>query len=233
MVTVAREQSPRGEVVLRRRDHDGAVELRVNGAFVMDDQDTGTEQALARLALESVRRGADVGELAVLVAGLGLGFTLAEVLTDSRVGRVLVVELEPALVEWHRGGVVPGGDAALADPRVEVAVADIATLLPDLPGGSFDVVLLDVDNGPEFLVYESNATLYRPGFLTECHRMLAAGGVLAVWSSTPAEPLAADLTEVFGGSQVIDLPVRLGARPSTYRVLLGTRDESQRPAAPG
>jgi hypothetical protein len=35
---VARAVSERGELVLRRRDDDGALELRVNGVFVMDDR---------------------------------------------------------------------------------------------------------------------------------------------------------------------------------------------------
>lgn len=226
MVTVARAESARGEVVLRRRDRDGALELRVNGAFVMDDQQTGTERALARLALQAVQPRTADGELSALVAGLGLGFTLAEVLSDKRVGTVLVVEVEPALVEWHRAGLVTGCEAVVTDERAEVVVEDVAALLPQLAAGSFDLMLLDVDNGPEFLVYESNSALYRPGFLQECHRVLSSNGVLAVWSSTPAEPLSADLARVFGGCRTIDLPVTLGARSSTYRILLATRDMS-------
>ena len=36
---------------LRRRD-DGALELRVNGVFVMDDVETSSEHALARTVLD-------------------------------------------------------------------------------------------------------------------------------------------------------------------------------------
>ncbi len=229
MVTVARAQSGRGEIVLRRRDHDGALELRVNGAFVMDDRETGTERALARLAMEAVQARPGSRELTALVAGLGLGFTLAEILDYQRISRVLVVEVEPTVVEWHRTGLIPGRGAAVTDERVQVVVEDIAALLPRLADASLDMLLLDVDNGPEFLVYESNSTLYRPSFLQNCHRVVAPGGVLAVWSSTPARLLSADLTRVFGGCRTIDLPVTLGARPSTYRILLATRDST--PAA--
>ena len=83
----------------------------------------------------------------VLVGGLGLGFTLAEVLADPRVRRVVVAEIEPALVGWLRDGTVPHGPALLADPRVEVAVDDVADVIGG-PRASFDLVLLDVDNGP-------------------------------------------------------------------------------------
>ena len=83
--------SERGEVVLRRREHDGALELRVNGVFVMDTIETSSERELARATLAAVDPATDA--LEVLVGGLGLGFTLAEVLTDPRVARVLVVEI--------------------------------------------------------------------------------------------------------------------------------------------
>ena len=54
-VELARAESERGEVVLReRRDPDAGVnapavlELRVNGVFVMDTQETSSERGLAR-----------------------------------------------------------------------------------------------------------------------------------------------------------------------------------------
>jgi spermidine synthase len=92
-VELARASSPRGEVVLRAR-HEGhdapvVVELRVNGVFVMDSRETGTEQQLASGALAEVR-----APRSVLVAGLGLGFSAQAVLADRRVERLEVVEME-------------------------------------------------------------------------------------------------------------------------------------------
>ncbi|HEX6979671.1 MAG TPA: hypothetical protein VF342_10255, partial [Alphaproteobacteria bacterium] len=75
---IARAESPRGEVVLRRRTSNGGpavLELRVNGVFVMDTRETTTERALAQRALELV-----ADPRTVLVGGLGLGFTAHEVL---------------------------------------------------------------------------------------------------------------------------------------------------------
>ncbi len=93
---VARAESDRGELVLRERTEDDGsttLELRANGVFVMDTRETSSERALAR---EALARHADPWR--VLVGGLGLGFTLEEVLADERVRQVLVVEIEPALV---------------------------------------------------------------------------------------------------------------------------------------
>ena len=61
----------------------------------------------------------------VLVGGLGLGFTTHEVLSDDRVERVVVAEIEEALVRWFRDGTVPHGPAYLADERLHVAVGDV------------------------------------------------------------------------------------------------------------
>ncbi|MBU2110409.1 MAG: hypothetical protein KKE65_02005, partial [Actinobacteria bacterium] len=79
---VARAESERGELVLRqRREGEGPVvlELRANGVFVMDTREVGSERALATAALAVVEQ-----PRAVVVGGLGLGFTLREVLTDPR-----------------------------------------------------------------------------------------------------------------------------------------------------
>src|SRR5699024_3121660 len=90
---VASAVSPRGEVTLHRRED--ALDLRVNGVFVMDTAETGTERALARAALAGSQRVDRV-----LLGGLGLGFTAAEVLADPRVELVDVVEIEPAVIDW-------------------------------------------------------------------------------------------------------------------------------------
>ena len=108
---MARALSPRGEVVLReRRDPDdgspGVLELRVNGVFVMDTRETSSERGLATAALAEVE-----DPRAVLVGGLGLGYTAHEVLADRRVERLVVVEIEEDLVRWMRDGTVPHGPA--------------------------------------------------------------------------------------------------------------------------
>ena len=126
-VEIARAESPRGEVVLRRRANGtGAdvLELRVNGVFVMDTLETTSEIELAAQALELVEEPSTV-----LVGGLGLGFTLQRVLADPRVERAVVVEIEETLVQWMRDGTVPVGPALLADTRATVVNADIARWL--------------------------------------------------------------------------------------------------------
>jgi Spermine/spermidine synthase domain len=243
MVTVARAESERGELLLRRREADGALELRVNGVLVMDTSEASSERLLGTAALELLA-GSDPGtdspagsptarrsrsssdgvrRLAVLVGGLGLGYTLREVLREPAVSRVVVAEIEPVLVEWHRRGLIPHAPAPLADSRVLVDARDVRTVVEEQAADSLDLILLDVDNGPDYLVYADNARLYRPAFLSRCRESLAPDGVIAVWSSNPAPELAEALGEVFAACQHIVVPVTLGSRHASYHILLGRR----------
>ena len=208
-VTLARGQDEHGEVVLRRR---GAVlELVVDGVFAMDTVDVSTEVELATLALDRLpAAGHGAAGLAVLVGGLGLGFTTRHLLADRRVGRVVVAELHPVLVEWVRTGLVPPAAGILDDPRVEVVVGDVRDAVAAAPQDAFDAVLLDVDNGPGFLLHPANAALYAAPFLAAVACRLRAGGVLAVWSADPAPALTSVLADVVGPCEEVLRPCAAG-----------------------
>ena len=213
-VEIARSESDRGELVLReRRDENAptAIELRANGLFVMDTLEVSTERALASAALGLVE-----APRAVVVGGLGLGFTMHEVLADHRVEKCAVVEIEQALVDWMRAGTVPHGPALLADERVTVVVADIAVALAEAPRASYDLILLDVDNGPDNLVHDTNAVLYEGLFLETARRVLRPGGVLAVWSANPAHELEHTMATVFGNAEAIGHDVLLQDRDERF-----------------
>ncbi|SFT06541.1 spermidine synthase [Saccharopolyspora flava] len=219
---LARAVGERGELVLMRRDD--ALELRVNGVFVMDTAHTETERLLAATTLGGLDRG---DGLRVLIGGLGLGFTLREVLADARVTEAHVVEIEPDLLDWHRAGLVPGTAAALADERVRVTVGDVAEVLDAEPDGRCDVLLLDVDNGPDFLVYQENSALYDSPFLRRCRDKLAEGGTLAVWSADTSPDLLAAMREVFGDAEELAIPVTLGQRETTYHLFVAHQVQLQ------
>ena len=218
-VEVARYDSERGELVLRERRPDSddpgggatVLELRANGVFVMDTAEHGSERALADAALASVAE-----PRRVLVGGLGLGFTLDRVLGDRRVEHVDVVEIEPALVEWMRDGTIPHGRRLLADRRARVVVADLVRAVAEAGPATYDVVLLDVDNGPAQLVHPDNAAIYDEAFLRAVLGRLAPGGALVVWSAERAPELAETLRTVFGHVREHDHPVRLQDRDEHY-----------------
>lgn len=216
---LARAESARGEVVLRRRGH--VLELRVNGVFVMDTAETSTELALATTALAAVDRAHDV-----LLGGLGLGFTAHEVLADHGVERLVVVEIEPTLIRWMRDGTVPHGPGYLADERLTIVEADLRIAVAEAHPESYDLVLLDVDNGPGYLVHDENAAVYGRPFLTDLSALLRPGGALAIWSAARSDALSADLSAVFGGCDAIPHPVVLGERDETYWLYLSRKEPS-------
>ncbi|WP_110208075.1 hypothetical protein [Nocardioides daejeonensis] len=207
---VARVESPRGTVVLHRRERHGreVLELRVNGIFVMDTLETTSERALASVALAAVEKPGHV-----LIGGLGLGYTLEEVLSDPRVTAVTCVELEECLVAWMRDGTIAHGPGLLADPRVRMVTSDVADVLV-AADATYDLVLLDVDNGPDYLVHDHNHRLYRPDFLTAAAR--ATRQVLAIWSATRSDALEAAMRSVVGNCTAASYEVKLGTRPETY-----------------
>lgn len=216
-VEVARAESERGELVLRRRTEErtaDALELRVNGVFVMDTRETCSEVELAAAALELVEHPRDV-----LVAGLGLGFTTQRVLVDRRVERVMVVEVEPALVGWMRDGTIPHGPSVLADRRVHIVDADIVRAVAEATS-TYDLVLLDVDNGPGHLVHDANSAIYEHDVIASTGRIINPGGALAVWSANPAPELAAVMEKVFGNCKEHRYDVLLQERPEEYLLYL-------------
>lgn len=193
--TVGRHEGPRGEVALRRRT--GVTpeieELIVNGVFAMDSAETFTEQQLAELALSGQRCSS------VLVGGLGLGYTAAALLAGG-VDRLDVVEIEGCLVEWAYARLTPTLAAVAADPRVRLHTADISAVLAGRggPTGPWDAIVLDVDNGPDFLIHDANAALYAAPSLAAAYARLTPGGTLAIWCQGPAPELLAALRRISG-----------------------------------
>ena len=221
--TLARAEGVTGELTLRRRleadaGDDAVYELIVNGIFLMDTAETSSERLLAEAVLDRLECPGRI-----LLGGLGLGVTLAELLADVRIGRVDVVEIEPLLVQWLHAGLVPGMDAVLADQRVHVTVADIRDVLRDVVTNSYDGVLIDVDNGPDFLVRAANAAVYQTASMRDIARALAPGGVLAVWSAARSSVLAATMAEEVGPGEEVVRTVERDGRLMTYHLHLARR----------
>ncbi|MDQ3157903.1 MAG: hypothetical protein M3Q98_14485 [Actinomycetota bacterium] len=203
-----------------RRRSDGSIELRVNGVFVMDDVETSSERALARSVLAA-------GAQDILVGGLGLGFTARELLADPAVTRVTVAEIHTEISDWMRDGTIGGADL-FDDPRFDLRIGDVRDIVDSMPTASLDAILLDVDNGPDFLVYEDNAGVYQSAFIRVCADRLRASGQLSLWSQADSTPLRAALAEHFGGVTVESLPVNLQDRAENYWILRGTGPKAPR-----
>ena len=163
---------------LTRRDTE--MVILAGGKILMSSRMHGSEEAMAEMALKHLRT---VSGVAVLVGGLGMGYTLRASLdllpADAT---VLVTELIPAVVEWNRGPLGPLAGHPLQDKRVQVETGDVIATLRTSEG-RFDAVLLDVDNGPDAFTESSNAAIYNDRGIGSIRRALKPGGVVAVWSA--------------------------------------------------
>jgi spermidine synthase len=178
-------------------------EVVSNGVFLMDTRDGRSERLLVRAALEA---GPDARSL--LVGGLGVGFSLREAVTSDDLTRIDVVEIEPDLVAWHHAHLHHLTGDALADPRVHVVVADLQDHLRDNPD-TYDVVCLDVDNGPDWTVTETNAAIYTADGITRSVAALRSGGVLAVWSAHASAVFQERLADQLEDVRALDVEVRV------------------------
>ena len=179
---VDRARAPDGaELVLARRGGEWAI--RAAGRVLMSSRAHASEEALAALALRRARR-----REAILIGGLGMGFTLRAALDRLPASaRAIVVELVPAVVEWNRGPLAPLAGRPLDDPRVRLVIDDVGRRVAEARG-AYDAILLDVDNGPEAVVRPANAGLYGDRGAAAGCAALRDGGVLALWSAG-ADPL--------------------------------------------
>lgn len=176
---LGRTVTPAGDAMtLMRRA--GEYVIFASGKPLMSSRMHGSEEALATLACEPI---AGRRTPAVLVGGLGMGFTLRATLAlVPEDASVVVAELVPGVVAWNEGPLAPLAGHPLRDPRVRVETGDVATLLSRSPG-RFDAVLLDIDNGPDAFTTTANAWLYGNQGVTTLRAALTPGGVATVWSA--------------------------------------------------
>ncbi len=170
------DSAAENDALLELYGKDGVFMIRVNGRELMNGFCHDSETALGRLAATLAPTRAP----RVLVGGLGLGYTVAalvDALGDR--GTITVAELSGAVIDWFHRYVKPSvGPGRWCDVRL--IRADVADALA--AGDRYDVVVLDVDNGPEALVSAGNAALYsRPG-LRALHASLSERGTALLWS---------------------------------------------------
>jgi spermidine synthase len=175
--TLDRALAPDGAALTLARRGDEYV-IRAGHVALMSSRAHASEDALGvRAAALCPPAGA------VLLGGLGLGFTLRACLDGlSPDATVDIAELVPAVVRWNRGPLAPLARAPLADPRVRVLEGDVATPIASARA-RYDVIALDVDNGPNALVSRGNASLYGEAGLRRAQAALRPHGALLVWSA--------------------------------------------------
>jgi len=194
-----------GELILRSRKSialpDTVVyEVKLNGAFLMSSVVNESEKALARLAIEEA--GDRVCD--VLLGGLGLGCTAAEVLAYRTVRRLEVIEYLQPVIDWHRQGLVPAAEI-LKDPRCHMTRADFFEVVGRADSGShrgYEIILMDIDHSPDSLLHPRHGSLYTPQGLERLKRHLKPPGIFALWSA--GEPAQTFMDAMLGAFSKVE-----------------------------
>jgi hypothetical protein len=153
-------------------------ELKIGDVPILTSALLGTERAFGRIVQKRATR--------VLVGGLGFGATLAGVLeTVGPTARVFVVEKLETVVRLVQGELANLANGALRDPRVTLLREDVRTVIAR--ERNVDAILLDVDNGPDWGSFRTNARLYDRHGIDAAKAALSSNGVYAVWSGYPAD----------------------------------------------
>ena len=179
-----------GELVLLRRGDE--LQIVCNGAFVIASCNERSSRALVAAA----RPFLPAGPLDVLIGGLGMGYALDEALDLPGLRSVTVAEYEPLIVEWFATHMRERASRAERDTRSRIVVADVHDLLHS--GRRFDLIALDTDNGPQWLIRADNARLYEAGGVRLVAEAVRPAGVVVFWSPERYEEFEARLGDSFG-----------------------------------
>jgi spermidine synthase len=175
-------ETAEGRLELRRRGAQDFV-ITVAGRVLMSSMAHLTEVAVAEIACGEV---AGRESPRVLIGGLGMGFTLRAALDSlPRTGRVVVAEINQAVVRWCRGPLAPLTDRAAMDFRSKIVVEDVAEVIARAGDQPFDAIILDLYEGPRQATQGREDPFYGPMALKRTRQALTPGGVLAVWSEEP------------------------------------------------
>ena len=210
---------PGGEEELRlfRRGGDHMIVLDRNE--LMNSRMSGSEEQLATMTFDRLK----VDAPRVLIGGYGMGFTLRAALARADAHAELVVgELVPEIIDWARGPMAELTAGCLDDRRVSVEIGDVAAMIAHARG-SYDAILLDVDNGPDGLTRDANNRLSTPRGLEAARAALRSGGVLAVWSAAPDPRFTRRMKEADFWVEEVVVRARQNGKGPRHVIWFGTK----------
>jgi spermidine synthase len=219
-------------VTLELRRRGAAYDVLAEGRRVMVSDERRAERSLVELALAPLR---DRDDVSVLLAGVGMGFTLRAVLDAPSVRRVDVVEASDAILAWDTRYFAALNGDALKDRRVQLHRAELSGFLkqvrlgvarelpPELAADGWLAIVLDVGEGPGAPGRPGNEQLYTDEGLQRLEAALRPGGVLALWSAERAPDLGRRMHARLQNVAEVAVPVDIDGKTSLDYVYRGRR----------
>ncbi|WP_163971113.1 spermine/spermidine synthase domain-containing protein [Oceanobacillus halotolerans] len=195
-------ETDRGVIQLQKRGND--YEVISNGTFLMATYNGESERLLVNAAIEQASMPKHV-----LIGGLGVGMSLAETLSYSSIQKVTVIEIEERIIEWNKTYLADFSSQSLQDPRTNIVHADFTKWMYETDE-TFDAICLDIDNGPDWTVTDSNDALYQKDSLIVLASLLNENGILTFWSASAAPDFVGSLEQLFSRVEVRTVPMERG-----------------------
>ena len=205
--------------ILSLTEHDGSYSISLDGKELMHSRANASELLLGSLGV--ARLGNETSGR-VLIGGLGLGFTLKAALESVGDNTTIeVAEMIPEVIEWNRTYLKNLNGSLLDHPQVETRSVDVTRLIQEAEPHTYDAILLDVDNGPNAMVADSNASLYSKNGIRSICRALKKEGRLVVWSAGPDQGFEKRLERAGLKVEAVRAKAHAGAKSPSHFLYLG------------
>ena len=184
------QNTPLGNISLRRRRqlklNKDIFEVILNDEHLMSNLFISSEVALATIPLNEMTSNSPD----ILIGGLGLGYTAREVLSNTHIKSLTIIEYLEPVISWHEKGILPIGKLLLEDPRCTIILSDFFKSAFDKTGfdpstkdRKFDGIFLDIDHAPDFYLNPSHANFYSLEGMRNIMFNLKDNGLFSLWSN--------------------------------------------------
>ena len=207
--------------------------ITVDRRTLMSSRQHRSEVALAEMACRPL---AERSAPRVLVAGLGMGYTLRAALDVLPAdAEVVTAELNPTIARWNRGPIAALSGNALDDPRIQLEIIDVSVLIARAAEADvkdrYDAIVLDLYEGPYPVPHGAADTLFGRAALGQARAALRPEGCFAVWSEGPVEAFERRL-KACGFRFERRRPTHKGPRHVVYLAWPGRSEKNRRPPFP-
>ena len=85
---------------------------------------------------------------------------------------------------------------------------------------TYDLICMDIDNGPGLLVKEANQRVYQPSFFKCIRKRMKPHGIFSIWAYDKDEHLVGRIKEIFPNCSVEEVVEENQHRAMSYYIYL-------------